>query len=1566
MVVVLPNTIAVITTLNPVGPRTKIDAQWFSVHFSLAFDGLAQATTPTNPPATLLPWTTPPTRLQLVVREETSAAAVSVWSKEIPLPGSPLRGPLLQPGKDAACQGWLQNQSYQLAFIPGRDSEVDDPAVAHDLHSAMGFLSTFSGAVPQTLFLTDFFKLALAQGKSWHQNAKYSILVVPESGTWTADIAAFIPAWQANPDAWTAGVDYTAGSVKAYPNAIDFEVTAYNEVKFDGEPDGTNLGLNFKDYWCTSKIAFPWASNQHELCERSVNLPALIDEFITDKSSTVRQELQYRSMARFSQWEDPRTAGAGTTTATLLSKIDQIPGIDKAEYKARLQKFYGNLINSATAQSTWDKMLKTEFVNCDAIKLASDPRSGQFFAAHLLLAQWDYAITQEEVNIPSGAANDPAVAWRQVISAAWPPSDSDQLGVIDEFYNLSSHILSGSLTGLPANFKLHGPEHCEQYLLTEIDNWNHTDPKVQLDAIKVLLADWLKDEQSALFDPANPILPNIPIPDIPDQSTNPAGNIAFDKAWKIFVDNSFVGNYIEPLNPGLEKKPGGLSIQVDNFASQPVTDKGPDPDEASWRRIAGLGLIVKEDPGTWRICTAASVYDNTNTPPDPIFQQPAIVPVRIPYKGAHRVPILDYNQRSLVSKSPLEQAVEDDYHISPNESSGITSADLYSFEPATGVDRLLLTRLKFGRKYKMAAFMIDSAGGLPTELTENNVPWQFKYDFTDGDIAGLEAPGKQVVVPFTYWRRTAISAPRLISSKDQTWPALPDDVSPIAREIDGDIRDSEAPLALLGDESFNLSLRPASVDVDTIERWLPNHSASDKDHIKQVLIDNYMSISSKNSLRKDPLVPVDDFSLDDPAVDAHLVLVDSFDFGSNSWQTVIGARHQVPSPLPGSVGAKRHQSPSMEFAVKQADIKTISYQPSGLQNVEISVPIGMVVRIRAFSLVQRRLIEGQPGSTGFAKIASKVFDETSESGSGGWTTQSVNDIWFGNVNLAGRDALQIEIKDEVFVSRTSVLIESPSYALPTGNEIWKVLEVTDLDEDLIEVSCNSGPTIPAGSIQRRFWCSGAWRNVARCEIVKQTWRWQGTRVSPPLMDDGISWPNKRNDVATTFWQKTTCLPNWKGGNPELDFADLLLWEKIAFENLHDKYDSLVIPIPFLSSVDSVASQPIKSATFLDDFKNEKRAQYVRYGMRVISRYAGLMKGQRAFQESEEYVLLDDGGKSVEYQMPGLGWKRVFIPYRGQRPSKPVIKALIPLTASPEYFLNDSSLQQPSASPLLVVLEEQAFKECGISESITIQLEVAQGSELVGGVPNELYQVGSDPILESNGTIYKPDASDTSSPLRGPYGHSYDLDSRQPLYSASSYLIPRILLQQGLSPVNISQPWTFAKVMLRRLSGKKTIDESIVNAEINEVFTKPVWIQFLPDRDTIFGEISLAKTVAGYSISINCSQPIPGTPFDFWLLITDKIVDYKGHQESELYRGVVKLTSGGNSLTGTTGGLEFDPNNCRMRIIERQVATIAPLPDAVGTHSIDDDLWWSILGNTENDAPARISRISSPRTPHLLA
>jgi hypothetical protein len=145
----------------------------------------------------------------------------------------------------------------------------------------------------------------------------------------------------------------------------------------------------------------------------------------------------------------------------------------------------------------------------------------------------------------------------------------------------------------------------------------------------------------------------------------------------------------------------------------------------------------------------------------------ALVPVRIPYREGVRHPYVTYNQRSLVAPSDLAKAVRDSFAVT-GDKSDLQTPGLYEYGPAwNGNHNFNLVPLKFGRSYEMAAFMIDTAGGLPAELSASE-PWVFKGQSSAESLgvpaaAATRAP---VVKSYAYWRKVPVGQVRISSLAD--------------------------------------------------------------------------------------------------------------------------------------------------------------------------------------------------------------------------------------------------------------------------------------------------------------------------------------------------------------------------------------------------------------------------------------------------------------------------------------------------------------------------------------------------------------------------------------------------------------------------------------------------------------------------------------------------------------------------------------------------------------------------------------------------------------------------------
>jgi hypothetical protein len=375
--------------------------------------------------------------------------------------------------------------------------------------------------------------------------------------------------------------------------------------------------------------------------------------------------------------------------------------------------------------------------------------------------------------------------------------------------------------------------------------------------------------------------------------------------------------------------------------------------------------------------------------------------------------------------------------------------------------------------------------------------------------------------------------------------------------------------------------------------------------------------------------------------------------------------------------------------------------------------------------------------------------------------------------------------------------------------------------------------------------------------------------------------------------------------------------------------------------------------YRDDLQRERRSQYLRYGLRVFSRYGTLFSSVPV--EGQQVFPVDTAKE--QWSVSGMGWKRAFIPYRGVRPKAPVVRAVIPLTEHIDELTEH--MGEPNGArnvaSLLAVFDEAAFSSCGISETMHVSIAVDERSGQ--------YQYGHDPIVSGShdgpATVGDPDRA-----LEGPFGYTFDTGARQPLYSSCSYVI---------SPSENALPWDFAKVMFRRLSGMETPEEDV---EAARLYTKPQWVQFLPSSS--FG-LDLVHAQIDSNGQVLTVPALPGlTPTvgikdddielsDLWIIITEKITDFIGQKGSEKYIDVRKVSISDKNKQkfmldfGQTDGSLLG-KNLSFRLAERQRSRLHIEESSLEAKWDKDNFWQSILGAEDEDCPARIVRVSRPFTP----
>ncbi|CAN7463778.1 hypothetical protein [Paraburkholderia hospita] len=192
-------------------------------------------------------------------------------------------------------------------------------------------------------------------------------------------------------------------------------------------------------------------------------------------------------------------------------------------------------------------------------------------------------------------------------------------------------------------------------------------------------------------------------------------------------------------------------------------------------------------------------------------------------------------------------------------------------------------------------------------------------------------------------------------------------------------------------------------------------------------------------------------------------------------------------------------------------------------------------------------------------------------------------------------------------------------------------------------------------------------------------------------------------------------------------------------------------------------------------------KYVRYQALARQRYAELYSTILFADENRKHF----NDVTAAKDMTGGGvttreiWRRAFRPAANvAEVPTPLIRLVVPLTAS---------YDSPTAASadLLVVLDEELDTSSQLLTYIEAIVEPVYRSASTEAPEAWGLQTGHDPIVSGD--------ADTSTrlamPCVGPIGHSFDTDSREPLFTAASYL-----LRMGSE----AKAWDFSKLSFRRM------------------------------------------------------------------------------------------------------------------------------------------------------------------------
>jgi hypothetical protein len=249
---------------------------------------------------------------------------------------------------------------------------------------------------------------------------------------------------------------------------------------------------------------------------------------------------------------------------------------------------------------------------------------------------------------------------------------------------------------------------------------------------------------------------------------------------------------------------------------------------------------------------------------------------------------------------------------------------------------------------------------------------------------------------------------------------------------------------------------------------------------------------------------------------------------------------------------------------------------------------------------------------------------------------------------------------------------------------------------------------------------------------------------------------------------------------------------------------------------------------LDSRDGQAAADYLRYELTVVSRYAGVLTA------AQQRVTAHPRPKGASLHDTRGPWRRVAVRNSATDELRALnILAVLPLTASPRQ-VPDSHLTEISkdATPHLVILDEVWFREYGPGECLRAQLaleevEIGDANERpvrFGPLPHKHLEPSGDTRLLTDAQA--EDDESLRLPVFGPFGFSLDRSGNEALANASAFVV---YLPPGVGP-----QWSMA-VRFRRVLQGLASDGNI--EERKGAWSSPHLLYSLPDSRNLIRPMS---------------------------------------------------------------------------------------------------------------------------------
>lgn len=394
--------------------------------------------------------------------------------------------------------------------------------------------------------------------------------------------------------------------------------------------------------------------------------------------------------------------------------------------------------------------------------------------------------------------------------------------------------------------------------------------------------------------------------------------------------------------------------------------------------------------------------------------------------------------------------------------------------------------------------------------------------------------------------------------------------------------------------------------------------------------------------------------------------------------------------------------------------------------------------------------------------------------------------------------------------------------------------------------------------------------IMRSEALVQQWRWDGR---PPFTLDG-------------------------SGNPQFGYP---LLPPPGFTSAPYPQDAVLFGSRLSSDheenpmeLDFVQNPDQAHRIYHRDFSSQTAALYFRFGVRVHSRYTGLLV------DPAPLTSIPDDAKKVER------WKRAVVPCRWTRAvPKPAIKLVLPLTQTwaPADSGQKPSTNRPQVPGFVVQLEEPWYgPSFGLAEYIESNIEQVILPDLSG---DSIPQAGPDPLVGMDASAYAGRTL-TLPPLIGAIGSTFDTGTMAPLWVKSSFYQPPPILESSADDSSDADDpdfaWHFLKLRFRRVLDVNAVDNDRRPGALQSDWTDGVWVQILPPSDTIrmadkdgnsspttvsdlvFDPKTGSITKAGSNSPLSpVATPVGGgghARFEWFMLVTQEVNDVAGQRDQE--------------------------------------------------------------------------------------